>query len=330
MHCDQRNTYDQVYLSFSNNGGVAWNKDRLVSDFPAGTADADRPMVYAEGMNVLVVWHDDRLGGRVNTLENDVFLVVDRQAGQGFLGPAPPANVRLESGLAPLANRLEHPRAAICGDYMAIVVEKSPYSATTTNWEDHALAISADGGRSWSPLRWVTQIGWAFNNGLGDVDAESAKGVSRIVLTPGLDLMMVWPDNRAYATAETNEAFRAGLRLPELAALAPGFGLAGARPADAGHVAILFVTDKGTAPTPWFDTFLGIELNFSFSLGFTDRLLAAGGSAFLAVVDAQGKAAFPGTPALPPWFLGTLHAAAVGLDPATLSFPWATDPVVYR
>jgi hypothetical protein len=238
-------------------------------------------------------------------------------------------NRRLEAGVPVLTFRLEHPRPVIRGDDIAIVVEKSPYSATTANWEDHALAVSQDGGKTFSPLLWVTQIGWHFNQGLGDVDAEG-RGRSRIVMTPNRDIMCAWPDNRAYATNEINEAFAGGLKLPDLGwrgAGQGGFEIEWLTASHAGQVALILVTEAGTAPVLPLGN-MGFQLNFAIGQ-YTFPILGAGAAVFLATVGPTGQTTFPNAPAIPPTTL-TFHALGLGIDPTGLTYAWFTDPVRYK
>ena len=310
--------FDEVYCAVSNNAGGNWAEYR-VNDSPLDSGDVDNVVVAARGSTVVLAWEDERnavpFGLADYNWGDDIYVVVDRQAGAGLAAGI--ANVRLDVNSPTNGrSRSEQPQIAMADHYVAVTWEESWNNggAVTLTNEDVCLSVSRDDGLSWDGMRFMTERGSAFFTPGTDINDP------RVVLTRNHDLVIAQLDADLGGRSHKVHA----VKLPELRTRFLGAAtleVSNCRDTDAGNLALVLVTNSTSlAPLPLDG--LGFEPYFAFT-NVTFILFNTG--FYFSFVDTAGRATFP----LAPDGGGAFTAVAIGLDPVTLQFTWFSDPARY-
>jgi hypothetical protein len=298
---------DRIWGSLSFDSGSTWTDGLLLSKGPANI-DVDNYDVDVTSNGTFVIGYQDDREGPTN-VDNDIYVVVDRNGGQDFLNGTH-TEVQLSTG----ADNDTMYDVKSYGDVIAVAAETSNFP------EDAGVYVSRDDGASFEYF--------AVRSGqVADVDdIYVAVGING-------DVQVIWQDD-ANLGNEFNNVYTRGLKTQRLRE-DPALGLVyeGGTAADQGDLVVLF--PSLTAPvsngtTPPLPAMTGVA--YDFVLDGTSAAALANLGLFFGAVDATGRATFRLGPINLAQVIGAdIHWIGVTFDGPSGAFTRAyTDPYLQR
>ena len=159
-----------IIMNYSFDGGATWQLNPIVVD--RGNLDSNQPRICCDGLNVYVIWRDNRNGA------DDIYFNYSRNGGATWQ----PGDTRLDTGDGPGVSDSDKYRICCSGSRIFVVWED-----LRNGLEDIYLNYSTNGGVTW--------LGTDIRIDGGDV-LGSTQSDDPHICCEGEYVYIVWDDDR--------------------------------------------------------------------------------------------------------------------------------------